>query len=452
MRRCAGTIRKVGASALFVCCLVLAFADAALAVPAPQGAMACAKKLKETPGGQASETKYNLSYVPLLMDIARIFGRYQTHPGFFILNEPFSRVPGIDLQSLLFRQSSPLSIPDGLSAPADGQPPREADGPYLSIPTIRDKAEPPDAARRPNLFPPLAARPIGEPLNPGTVSSPPKTVASPDDINLSVQGNQINSPPPVLLVDFQGLSAALTGIGDTGSQIAKAGQERPLLVSTFAPAPLPHIPRRATNTAFMLWTARPGADAGADGAKGLAESGPYRGSFVTCAPAVRFKSIQGRRFVLEKGRLVGSNRGDDIIILTARGEVAIKSEASALVEMSESGIMRVLALESSQPASVTVTASADGGPAATSYLNPGEEMIVSPADITEADIQGGDGVDRKLLLRNARVARTSVALTDLLRKEPLLNQGPAGLSGPQQSAVSQLRERIAPAGAVNQEQ
>src|SRR4030095_1180068 len=149
---------RVAVLALFV--LLVEGASPALAFRLPIGALASQQKLRETPDSLNLDTgKYNLSYVPLLLELAKVLGRYQPGYGFFLRNEPFTHHPGIDLRWLLFNQSSPLSL-DGLQEQSPGLVPTPAEWPTLAVPAIGDQAQPPADSRKEALVPQLAVRPL----------------------------------------------------------------------------------------------------------------------------------------------------------------------------------------------------------------------------------------------------------------------------------------------------
>src|SRR5262249_23115550 len=114
------SVTQVGVAVLALLVLLAKWAAPALAFRLPMGALASQQKLRERPGGANLDAgKYNLSYVPLLLELAKVLGRYQPGYVFFLRNEPFAHHPGIDLRWLLFNQSSPLSI-DGLQEQSPG--------------------------------------------------------------------------------------------------------------------------------------------------------------------------------------------------------------------------------------------------------------------------------------------------------------------------------------------
>src|SRR5438128_1441338 len=90
----------------------------ALAFKIPQGGLAIQRLLGEGRDNSTNRkpNRYNLSYMPVLLELARVLGRFQAPPHmfFYIENESFSNYPGIDLRSLLIRQSGPLKVPEGL--------------------------------------------------------------------------------------------------------------------------------------------------------------------------------------------------------------------------------------------------------------------------------------------------------------------------------------------------
>lgn len=422
----------------------------ALAFRLPIGAVASQQKLTEKPGSLSRDTgKYNLSYVPLLLELAKVLGRYQHGYGFFLRNEPFSHHPGIDLRWLLFNQSSPLSI-DGLKEPTRGLVPVPADGPTLLVPAIGGQSEAAADSTKTPLVSLLAVRPLPADANSYPLDESRARVGSPDQVSVALKGNELKDQPPVLMIDFRGLSAALKGIGDPGAQIIQTAWRAPTVRSTLTP-PLPVSKSEKTvHTGFLLWTLKPATTGGiipdrpagwkSDAPSGLNSN--YAGTFVALAPGARFRSLRPRHLTIQQGRVLAGNRGEEMIFETGLGELHLETGASALVDLSDKGVLRVIALESDDNAGVTlVTKKPDGGNEVIS-LAPGEEVVLSNHELSNQEILVADGVTRNITSYGGKVARTRVSVAELLGKERLLDPGSTELTECQRSALAKLRETL----------
>jgi hypothetical protein len=428
--------------------LLLASARPALAFRVPVGAVASQEKLTERSARPSLDTgKYDVSYVPLLLDLARVMGRYQPRPGFFLYNAPYSNHPGLDLRWLLFRQSSPLSL-DGLTGPANGLPPN-GDSPTLRFPAIGDKAEPPADARKAPEVPQLAVRPLPADIHSYPPNESRARVGSPEQVSLSVRGNELNNLPSVLMVDFQSLSAALNSIGDPGSRTLQTAWETPVVRSILAPPlPVPHPPKGISRE-FMLWTLVPATESGAreepqagHGAGTRPPSAAYSGTFVACLHGTRFKALKPRYLSLQQGRLLAGNRGEDLVFDTEFGQVRLETGASALIDVSDRGLLRVTVLESEEGAQVSVTREKSGTGNQLITLSRGEELLLSGREISAGEIQPADGIQRTATEYAGTVARTRVSLSDLLAREKLLDPTAKQLTERQRSALVQLRDSL----------
>ena len=428
------------------------WAEPAFSFRLPMGGIASQRRLQEGPGaeGTSGSNQYNVSFVPLLLDLAKEIGRFQLmQTGYFLQNEPMPDYPGIDLRWLLFSQSSPLRVPDGLSLPTEGMPARQAGGPTLLIPSMPDKHEPLPNAEPP--LPQLAVSPLSVPSHPMSLAKPRAQIASPEKIRLSLPTNQLNGYPAFITVDFRELSAALTGIGDPDSQLDKIAIETRKVSTSFA-NPLPMAqPQRTTSTAFMLWTVKSATtnSINASGSKDLplpdqsATRERYQGTFVACMPGVHFKSIHSQHFDLQQGRIVVGNRGEELVVASEVGDVMLPTGTAAIIDINEKQILKVIALESQEPTGITVRAKKIGGGEESLSLGKGEELVVAKHDLSSDDIAPGDGLTRKQLTHTGNVARNQLTMSQVLERERLLNPKVQDLTVPQRSAIIGLREQVA---------
>jgi hypothetical protein len=441
---------QTGVAVLALIMLLVESASPAVAFRLPIGALASQQKLRERPGSLNLDAgKYNLSYVPLLLELARVLGRYQPGYGFFLRNEPFGHYPGIDLRWLLFNQSSPLSI-DGMQDPSSGPVPAPAEGPTLAVPAIGDQARPPADSGKEALVPQLAVRPLPADANSYPLDESRARVGSPDQVSVALKGNELKNQPAVLMIDFRGLSAALHGIGDPNGEIVQTAWKAPMVRSTLAqPLPVPKT-ERTVKTGFLLWTLRPAtAGSTASGqpngiiAGSLSENSKYSGTFVACAQGARFKSLRPRHLTMQQGRVLAGNRGEELVFETGLGDLHLETGASALIDLSDKGVLRVIALESDDDARVSFVQKKLDSSDEVMNLGQGEELVLSDHELSNQEIQAAvDGIARNITSYGGSVARTRVSLSELLTKERLLDTGTFQLTDPQRSAIVQLRENL----------
>jgi hypothetical protein len=211
-----------------------------------------------------------LSYSPVVLDLARVIGRFRGAPGYATEQDPLE-----EERSIINKKSGSLRLP-----------------PFLS--------------QEPNLTPEAA-----EPKDPLSLDVPP--------IN-------VESVPP---------------LGTPHSELA------PIVASALTARVRPAISNGRINTnidnSFLLWTLQPSTTGGDNGwYHDFAE--PYRGTFIECAPGARIKSMLADKVVVESGRMLISNRGASLKIVTAAGEVTLPPESSMILDCTKD-TLRVMALE-----------------------------------------------------------------------------------------------------------
>lgn len=365
----------------------------------------------------------NLSYVPVLLDLARVVGRYGHHQGYFLLKEPLSNQPGVDLKSLLI-QTGPLHLKDGLTGPVPNgpvQPDTQKD--MLAVPAMRSQMHAPPPGSSADV-PLLAVHPVTTNNTPVQMKQPVTEVARPESINLEVEDSSDHSQ--LISMDFTGVAAALTGMSESG-QPQKRFVESPQLQSTFAIQP---DMSRALSAAFMLWTISSGTTSGAnevhqfplvpmDGQK------TFAGTFVACTQGTKFTGMRNRLLVMQKGRILAAVRGLPLSIETATAIIHMDPNTSALIDAQDNSL-KIVALESDDPkAKIEISVA---GKSDRQRLSAGQQIQFGP---------------------DAAAGKTPVEISTILEKEPLLNASAGQLSDSQRAVLEQLRQRLVDSRTVS---
>lgn len=437
--------RQEAGLALAFLLLVNQCVPSALAFRLPEGSWAIQRRLGDDPSNKSKGPahKFNLSYMPVLLDLAKILGRFQPPPHmfFFIENESFSNYPGIDLRGLLLSKAGLLKVPESAESPDAGKPAQASEAPQLAVPPLEPEASG-DGKSQMNdgSVPQLAVRTIG-----GTDSvqptQPPAQVASPDQIKLSLQGNELSSSPS-LSFDFHGISKAANR---SGEPLNISPADLPQLRSSF-PTLIAFGEAVHNATPFLFWTCHQGKPslAGKEQVEDRSKTNAsFKGTFVACRDKTGISWIRNRHIGLQHGRVLASNRGGDLGIDTALGSVSIDAGASAVVEYGEQKVLRVMALESSAPARVVVDVRKPNGSIHSVRLSQGEALVVGEHSLNKEDIQGADGVNLTDAQELEQSIRARFEVSDLLNKEVLLDQSNPELSAEQRSALVELRDRLA---------
>lgn len=416
-------------------------ASPACAFRPPASGLAVDHLLEGGNAGKQQGSFYNISYMPVLLELARLLGRYQLPPNmfFYIENESFSNYPGIDLRSLLLKQSGPLKVPEGMRSTDGGLPNQLAVHPILAAPPLV-----PNASESLNMsdgqVPQLAVEPLGESDSISVQPvEPPAQVASPDKIKVAVQGNELTVNPPLFL-DIHGMAAP---IGQADAQLTANLSELPRLRSTF-PALLAFGEAVHSSTPFIFWTCHQSKlKAQLSGRYDSANRSAFQGTFVACLESSQISWIRNRHIGLQQGRALAANRGGDLGVDTALGSVSIEPGAACVVEYNDKKkLLRVIALESRAPGRIVVDIRRPDGAGGTVRLLAGEALFVGEHDLSREDMSGSEG----LPLSDAREKDKSViarfTISEMLSRDILLDAKNSELTSQQKSALLQLRQRL----------
>ncbi|GEM_PF-3575035 len=415
--------------------LAIQAAPPARAVPPLASTRAIQRRLGAgQPDGSSS--CYNLSYVPVLLDLAKVLARFERNVYFVIRSDPFSNYPGIDLRKLLLLQSSPLTIPEGLSDADAGMPAAEPGQPTLSVPALEPEAAAPSHGNQEFVLPDVAVIPLPTTAPICKIPARSAGVGSPEKVKLTVPANELSGSPG-LSFDFEGIAQAWHGSAQPSVEAAflpRIHTPFPSLVSFNQP--LHNI------TPFLFWTCR-AAERSARGARAAAgQAGSrYEGTFVACRQGTQLSYIKDRQIGLIEGRAVGANRGGNLEFVCAAATVKIEPGASALVQFDEKRILHVLAIESSAPGRVSVSLKTRNGSRESIRLLQGEALIAGDHLLSPAEIADCSGLSVTVTAQG-QIAHGRFTMSDLFAREPLLDAGNRQLTPEQSSALSELRMRV----------
>jgi hypothetical protein len=354
----------------------------------PIGAVAGSNKLMQG----VSADPNNLSFSPILLDLAKLIGRIGLSPGFFLQNDSiFSNEPSIDLRTLLLYQAGLIKLP--LHNRQRGEAVKASDVPTLSIPSIPEKREPLTDRSAVNMrdeLPNLASAPLPREMQRDQVVPPPPNVGQPGDVTMiaaRVSGSHQPASTPLVSIDVPRLQEDLTAADRTAPGVTQIVADIPHLAMAM---PRTNAMPFITRNMFRLWTWRTDAE-NAEGANGgnveaPATTASFNGTFVV-ATAGAIKSITGRHFTMAPGRLLANNQGGELLFETALATVSLEPEATAVVEVTSQNnatTVKIYALESSAQNAVVVTMP---GAKPTSYkLGAGEVLLLADHPVTEADL------------------------------------------------------------------
>lgn len=404
-----------------VSCLIT-LVSASLAAPvyafrSSVGAVSGQKKLTDGMGNGPED----LTFSPILLEMAKLIGRTGLPPGFFLQNDNPSfpdGVTGVDLRTLLLYQAGLIKMPIRLITGRKG-PAREP-APTLIVPAIPEPRQTLSGESGPSM-PSLASTPMPREPERAQVVTPKRNVGEPDKISFASSGNDDAKPSraPMISIDVTKLQSDLQVFGD---QKDAADYELKTDVPQLAMAmPRTNSMPFITQNAFRLWTYRPEQ-------KGAARfnnvPGQYQGTFVVATTGA-IKSITGRHFVVASGKLLARNLGGELIFKTGLAEVSIEPNATAVIDVVQHAgetNVKVFALETDENSSVIVT--------------------TSGAKQERVQIKAGESVTIATKAQNApSVAKAGFQIQDYVRRELIVNPE-AGNNAEQFSAISSLKKRV----------
>jgi hypothetical protein len=408
----------------------------ALALRPSVGAVSGTNKLMQG----ISDNPDDLSFSPVLLQLAKLVGRIGLSPGFFLQNEGlFSTEPGVDLRTLLLYQAGLIKLPMHVndSKKSTGNP--DDSLPSLSFTTIPEPRKPIADAQDSDL-PLVGSDPLPREMERDQVITPKANVGEPDKISILAfrpDGSARPASAPMVALDVTRLQSDLVEMDK---------KQHPDSVELTADIPhlamaMPHTNSMPfiTRNMFRLWTWRTGETSGADDSDELplARAGNYSGTFVIATTGA-IKSITGRHFTLGSGRLIANNQGGELLFQTDVAGVSVEPEATAVVEVvsqNNATTLKVYAIESGDQHAVVVTL--PDGKTKTLKLAAGEAMLVSDHPLTAADLSSSHiGSPNKL---SATMVRGTFTVSQYLQQELMLK---SQSDKQQMEALTLLKHRV----------
>lgn len=406
-----------------VACLV-SLSGAAIASPAfafrtSTGAVSGVKKLNDGMGS----TDGDLTYSPILLEMAKLIGRTGLPPGFFLQNDgPASEEQGVDLRTLLLYQAGLIKMPIRLIT---GKKPQQPDD---QLPTLilQNLAMP-----RVGNIPATGANAAG-----GTVTiaagSIPRSAEKAAKVDVSAAKSTEAKTERAPLVSME--TAKLRSEG----QLSVASTSSGPLVKADVPQLAMALPRTVAaptvaNNAFRFWTLRDeGKPNSAQAAE--AETTQFDGTYVVATTGA-IKSIVGRHFVLNSGKILASNQGGELAFSSPFASVSVEPNATAVLEVTEQNgakLMKVYALESN------VVVQLGGAKPQSLSLVAGEELIVADHALSNTDLQDVTGA-KKL---NSTAARATFNVKEFVDRDLISKAQAAANDAEQYSTVTALKKRL----------
>lgn len=399
-----------------VACLVslsgTTIASPALAFRTSTGAVSGVKKLNDGIGS----TDGDLTFSPMLLEMAKLIGRTGLPPGFFLQNDGAgSEEQGVDLRTLLLYQAGLIKMPIRLIT---GKKPQQSEEQLPTL-VLQNLAMP-----RGTNMPSMGANSSGGTvtLAAGSIPRTPEKDRKPHvdkteeveaivaKITTTSACPQIRPERPPLKADVPQLAMALPG-------------------TVAAPT--------ITKNAFRFWTLRDEASSNSAQAAET-ETKQFDGTYVVATTGA-IKSIVGRRFTLNTGKIIASNQGGELIFSSPVASVSIEPNATAVVEVTEKNgerLMKVYALEAAPASNVVVQL--DGAKPQSISLAAGEELIVGDHALSNADLQNAAGA-KKL---NSTAARATFNVKEFVDRDLVSRAQTQANDAEQYSTLAALKKRL----------
>ncbi|HEY9789045.1 MAG TPA: hypothetical protein V6D22_01515 [Candidatus Obscuribacterales bacterium] len=410
----------------------------ALALRPPIGAIAGSNKLMQG----ISNNPDDLSFSPVLLQLAKLVGRIGLSPGFFLQNEGlFSTEPGVDLRTLLLYQAGLIKLPLHVNDSKDTTADKDNSLPSLSFTTIPEPRKPIEEAQTSDL-PLVGSEPLPREIERDQVITPKTNVGEPEKISILAfrpDGSARPASAPMVALDVTRLQNDLVEMDK---------KQHPDSVELTADIPhlamaMPHTNSMPfiTRNMFRLWTWRTGetSNSGKTDELSLDRAGNYSGTFVIATTGA-IKSITGRHFTLAPGRLVANNQGGELLFQTNVAGISVEPQATAAVEVvsqNNATTVKVYAIESADQHAVVITL--PNGKTKSLKLAAGEAMLISDHPITAAELSGSHiGSLNKL---SATIVRGTFMVSQYVQQELMIK---SQADKQQVEALTLLKHRVDP--------
>jgi hypothetical protein len=428
-------LKKSIAFACLATFVAVSVSPTALAFRAPIGAVSGVKKLDKGMGNAD-----DLSFSPILLEMAKLIGRTGLPPGFFLQNDgPLNDEQGVDLRTLLLYQAGLIKMPirliTGRKAPVQDEP----------LPTLVLQHLPDPRASRSEITsnspvadggPKLASTPLPRDPEQHKVITPKANIGSPDKIQIADStGDARPAPSQMVSLDISKLEAELKMFGEDHSADEVKADVPQLAMAMPRTNVMPFI----TNNSFRLWTFRAeGKPYAAQAAANETGTGGFNGTFVVSTTGA-IKSITGRHFVLSPGKLLACNQGGELLFKTALAEISVEPNATAVIQVMEQSsgtVVKVYSLETLSGSTVTVNV--PGQKPQSVSLAAGQALIVADHPLASVDLTGT--ITAKKL--NATTARGSFDVKDFVEHDLIASPQAHATDAEHYGALSALKKRV----------
>ncbi|MBX9880078.1 MAG: hypothetical protein K2Y22_16590 [Candidatus Obscuribacterales bacterium] len=385
------------AASLLLCPILQAFSPA-YAFRLSVGTVQAEKRLEPaqpTPE-DVNDPTYDLTESPCVVSMIKLLAHYLPQQVYFLNSEPQPNYPSINIISLLIKiaaASRPLDKPLVIRKELNLPPP---------VIKTENTTNQPKAKTKPDKK--TGKLSIGE-------KTPALDQLDPEATVKKEQERKNRSIASESLYDSKNLEAKPTEETVEHNKIKTAN-----LYSDFM-APTVHLNPPKENMQFLFWTC-PADTNSANGAQDMRSSAEikFEGSFVVSQQGARFKSIHGRQFTLDEGKLLACNRQAELSFITPFGLVSLPAGTSAFLTL-DKNTLSVQAVESSGKSIVAISVK-DGKRL---FLASGQQLVLS-----------ADG----------KPAISQFSISQLTEKERLFNSQASYLNQQQASALSELMKRI----------
>ncbi|MBX9772013.1 MAG: hypothetical protein K2X29_11610 [Candidatus Obscuribacterales bacterium] len=168
------------------------------------------------------------------------------------------------------------------------------------------------------------------------------------------------------------------------------------------------------NMQFLFWTCPPATNEQAS-VKEIAADNKFEGSFVVSQHGTRFKSVHGRQFTLEEGKLLSCNRQAELSFQTPLANIVLPPGSAALISL-DKNILSIQAIEGTGKSTVTA-------------IVQGKKLYLAMGQQLDINAQG-------------KPTTSKFSISQLMQKERLIDGHAAYLNQQQASAIAELLKRI----------
>ncbi len=362
----------------------------------PVGTVQAEKRLEPArPSAEdVNEPTYDLTESTAVVSMIKLLAHYLPQQVYFLNSDPSPNYPSISIISLLIKLAAssrmpdrPITVRSELNLPP---PVINTDG---TVSQTKPKGKPDKKASK------LA---IGQ-------KTPALNELDPENTVKKEAERKTRSIAGESLYDSKNLQTK-----ENKEETAEHNKLKTAILYSDFLAPTVHLNPPKENMQFLFWTC-PQSTSEQSLPKEISPDNKFEGSFVVSQHGTRFKSVHGRQFTLEEGKLLACNRQAELSFQTPLANVILPSGTSALISL-DKNMLSVQAIEGS-----------------------GKSVVIIVLHGKKLSLPSGQQMD---INAEGKQTTSQFSISQLAQKERLIDGRASYLNQQQASAIVELLNRI----------